>query len=585
MSNVISQEFKHAIDEKRAEVLYIEEGIQHVMSNLHQLEANVATILHIPETRQDVTELETDSRSSATSEAADTIDRHSEFFPDLTQKTSLCCEEYPMSVDKMQEDVVLSTALHAPLHSGDMLQNSIKCQEHHVVQRTLVIGNTSKYLLNKIDSDHSDNATHKWMVYVTERPGEDDISEYVKSVWFLLDPSYKPNDQVHVTSPPFQLVRRGWGEFLIRIRVHFHNPLNRAVDILHHLVLDFTKSGRQMFGSEREVAIEIFEDIHSAKSVEYVHARNVNPSSILEPALCTKAGILCTSYVSHDHSYCSSFASICSDAPRVSPSGSCRDAYLASHVNSYSATLVKLLQKLVEQVPIVSRNDSGFNATSEHEFHSWGVAKQHAYEWMRAVSLKALLRPVLKTSTEVVPSTKGLVLWCRQNGHTPLMPVVSGTEFCKLCGFVKCVCVSSHNVLELSSLTPIIPFYWDHVLLSLDADVSCTWPVDVQDGNFILDASETSDDTAWIMMVIAELGSDIESKWCSSESSHLCHHVIATACKLWLNTILHEANKNITGYPVCDGQRTVLPFQIYKAITGMSCCQFLNNSGLLLEKY
>lgn len=36
-------------------------------------------------------------------------------------------------------------------------------------------------------------------------------------------------------SHPFQLTRRGWGEFPVRVQLHFVDPRNKKVDILHHL--------------------------------------------------------------------------------------------------------------------------------------------------------------------------------------------------------------------------------------------------------------------------------------------------------------------------------------------------------------
>lgn len=590
---MICQELKHAIHEKKSEVFNIEECIQHVKCALHQIRATVAPSSHniIAGTFQDTSCIDLDAHSVniATPEAEETTDQHFEILPDFSQGTSPFCEQYPDSIADMQQGLVLSSC--EPSQNRDpIIQDNQTAQQHNVVQRTLVVGNTSKYLLNRMNCDNSDNATHKWMVYVTGQPGEADISDYVESVWFLLDPSYKPNDQVHVTSPPFQLVRRGWGEFPIRIRVHFHNPLNKAVDILHHLVLDVTKSGRQMFGSEKEVTITIFEGIQTAKTIEIAHATDVDLALISEPARCKKGQILQTFAVNHDHCYCSSSAPISADASRVlSPSASYRDAYLTNLATSYPAIVDRLLQKLVEQVPIVSRsNSSGFNAPSTHEFYSWSVAKRHACEWMRAVALKELVRPVLMSSTADVPSTKGLVLWCRQHGYTPLIPVPNGTYFCKLCGFSNCTCVDYHNFLKVSTMTSIIPFFEDHAVLTPDDHASFLCPVEVQEGEPILkwESKTISDeDTTWIMTVIAELGSDAESKWFSDESSHLCQHIIATACRLWLNTVLHQVTMDSGGNTASDVQRPILPFQIYKAITSLHCCQFLTNSGLLLDKY
>ena len=585
---MICQELKHTIDEKRSEALYIEECIQHIRCTLHQLRATVAPIIHnhVAGMFQDTscTGLEDHSVIIATPEAEETTDQHFEILPDFSQGTSPFCEQYPALIADMQQGLVLSSC--EPNHNGDLIQNCQKGLQHNVVQRTLVIGNTSKYLLNRMNCD-SDSATHKWMVYITGQPGEVDISDYVESVWFLLDPSYKPNDQVHVTSPPFQLIRRGWGEFPVRIRVHFHNPLNKAVDILHHLVLDATKSGRQMFGSEKEVTITIFEDIQSSKTMEIVPATDIDSAVKLEPTRCRRGQILWHFAVNHDHCYCSSTEAVCADASRhLSPSPSCRDAYLTNLATSYTATVNRLLQKLVEQVPIISRsNSNGFNASSMHTFYSWSVAKRHACEWMRAVALKELVSPVLMSSNANVPTTKGLVLWCRQHGYTPSIPVPNGTYFCKLCGFSSCTCADYHNFPKVSTMTSIMPFFEDHSILSSD-DRASFLGSEVQGAEPILEweANKTSDeDTTWIMTVIAELGSDAQSRWFSNESSQLCQHVIATACRLWLSTVLRQVTMDSGGNPLWDVQNPVLPFQIYKAITSLHCCQFLTNSGLLLD--
>lgn len=56
--------------------------------------------------------------------------------------------------------------------------------------------------------------------------------------------------------PPFQLSRRGWGEFPIRVQVHFSNSLNKPVDIIHNLKLDRTYSGLQTLGKEKKVKLD-----------------------------------------------------------------------------------------------------------------------------------------------------------------------------------------------------------------------------------------------------------------------------------------------------------------------------------------
>jgi transcription initiation factor IIF auxiliary subunit len=55
----------------------------------------------------------------------------------------------------------------------------------------------------------------------------------VKKVRFFLHPSYKPYDVVDVDQPPFHLTRIGWGEFPIRLQVHFVDPVNPCIDLIH----------------------------------------------------------------------------------------------------------------------------------------------------------------------------------------------------------------------------------------------------------------------------------------------------------------------------------------------------------------
>lgn len=115
--------------------------------------------------------------------------------------------------------------------------------------------------------------THKWMIYVVEPPqAKQEVSAFITCVRFHLHPSYKPNDVVDVTEAPFKLTRLGWGEFPIRIQLFFvDKKRNKTVDLIHHLKLDDSHSGKQLLGSERSIEIELdrntdFKDISSVPS-------------------------------------------------------------------------------------------------------------------------------------------------------------------------------------------------------------------------------------------------------------------------------------------------------------------------------
>jgi YEATS domain-containing protein 4 len=50
--------------------------------------------------------------------------------------------------------------------------------------------------------------------------GSEDISNYVASVEFTMDPSY-PEPIKNITQPPFEVQLTGWGEFNIGIKLYF----------------------------------------------------------------------------------------------------------------------------------------------------------------------------------------------------------------------------------------------------------------------------------------------------------------------------------------------------------------------------
>lgn len=116
----------------------------------------------------------------------------------------------------------------------------------------VIVGNVSKYISSD-KRDPNDHSTHKWMVYVRCPPGDPDISSLVHKVRFFLHPSYRPNDLVEVTEAPFHLVRKGWGEFPLRVQLHFRDRWNKPVDVIHNLKLDKTYTGLQTLGAETVV--------------------------------------------------------------------------------------------------------------------------------------------------------------------------------------------------------------------------------------------------------------------------------------------------------------------------------------------
>ncbi len=129
---------------------------------------------------------------------------------------------------------------------------------HVKTKKRFVVGNVSKWIP---PDDRDDMSTHKWMLYVRGDKDHPDVSDVVDKVRFLIHQSYHPNNSVDVTKPPFQLTRRGWGEFTARVQLFFKNDsFNKPVSILHDLKLDKTYTGLQTFGAETCVDIWLHQE-------------------------------------------------------------------------------------------------------------------------------------------------------------------------------------------------------------------------------------------------------------------------------------------------------------------------------------
>ncbi|KAJ3384963.1 YEATS domain-containing protein 2 [Lobulomyces angularis] len=122
------------------------------------------------------------------------------------------------------------------------------------IQRKVLVGNVCQSL-SEVDSNS--NKKHKWMIYLRGPNMDPDVSTFVKKVRFFLHPSYKPYDVVDVTTPPFHLTRSGWGEFPIRLQVHFVDSRNKPVNLIHILKLDKFFSGKQVLGLEQIFDLEL----------------------------------------------------------------------------------------------------------------------------------------------------------------------------------------------------------------------------------------------------------------------------------------------------------------------------------------
>jgi hypothetical protein len=133
------------------------------------------------------------------------------------------------------------------------------------VKRRIIIGNAAKSLtggknekspeetgdLDALQSS-GQQPTHKWRIYVkSPNKSTDDIRSFIRAVRFFLHPSFKPHDVIDVLSPPFELLRTGWGEFPVRLQIFFWDPLNKPVEIVHLIRVLTATTGKYMTMAEQ----------------------------------------------------------------------------------------------------------------------------------------------------------------------------------------------------------------------------------------------------------------------------------------------------------------------------------------------
>ncbi|XP_054556386.1 YEATS domain-containing protein 2 isoform X3 [Talpa occidentalis] len=197
---------------------------------------------------------------SANHSESDSLSQHNDFLSDKDNSSSMDIEE--RLSNNMEQRPTRNTGRDTSSITG-----SHKTEQRNAdltgdetsrlfVKKTIVVGNVSKYIPPD-KREENDQSTHKWMVYVRGSRREPSINHFVKKVWFFLHPSYKPNDLVEVREPPFHLTRRGWGEFPVRVQVHFKDSQNKRIDIIHNLKLDRTYTGLQTLGAETVVDVEL----------------------------------------------------------------------------------------------------------------------------------------------------------------------------------------------------------------------------------------------------------------------------------------------------------------------------------------
>lgn len=117
----------------------------------------------------------------------------------------------------------------------------------------IVYGSIAWWLGRKADEQNS----HKWTVFLRGVDCED-LSYLLEKVVFHLHSSFEKPKRV-VTRHPFEVTEHGWGEFEVKLQLHFVDPDEPVVEVFHQLRL--YPPGSQQPSMKRPVVSEFYDEV------------------------------------------------------------------------------------------------------------------------------------------------------------------------------------------------------------------------------------------------------------------------------------------------------------------------------------
>lgn len=166
----------------------------------------------------------------------------------------------------------------------------------YYIKKEIIIGNVSRCLLGTGAVNETVGgrpATHYFKLFIRDvsfrkrnssnsiDPEDNGILRHIKFARFFLHSAYKPNDVIDIFEHPFTIERPAWGEFPIRIQLHFFDEKNKPVDLVHLLSLFTSTSSRYDQGVERLHEVEIDRNTDFNLGSKFI-SQSIFPSEILD---------------------------------------------------------------------------------------------------------------------------------------------------------------------------------------------------------------------------------------------------------------------------------------------------------------
>ena len=194
-------------------------------------------------------------------------------------------ETIPFNADIKQLQYAVSVSPTSP-HPDNLLQSPMQAEDGRMkrgamelprlklkitnnkepvlfIRKKIIIGNINQFITPDKRALNYEKCAYSWLIYIRTKHAVD-ITTFVKKVRFYLHASYKPHEVVDINRPPFYIMRLGWGEFIARIQIFFHDTKNAPIDIPYHLKLDQQTTGKELLGDEKHY------DLHLHKETQFI---------------------------------------------------------------------------------------------------------------------------------------------------------------------------------------------------------------------------------------------------------------------------------------------------------------------------
>ncbi|KAI9182907.1 hypothetical protein H9P43_003819 [Blastocladiella emersonii ATCC 22665] len=310
--------------------------------------------------------------------------------------------------------------------------------------------------------------------------GTGGASSFITRVRFILHETFAPNHIVEIRQPPFHLTRYGYGDFEINLQIYFVDPAkNRTENRKFVLTLDKKCTGQQVRGFEDQFFIELAKDTDF--SIRDMPAADDEDEDDEDDSASRASSALVSGLPHINHSNYDSDASSASRSrsraaspPAASSSGlsnvkrsattragsgsgfssratsptsagpdakrrrrealRAADPVSAQWTIHVHADVESILDSAAASFPLVRTSRASAagldleyaQAKSSREFLRWSAVRRKAVEWLRARHMARMCAELTFGSDSAAKrlrranmTTKRIVVWCRERGHTP----------------------------------------------------------------------------------------------------------------------------------------------------------------------